>query len=688
MKSVLCGLLILACGCCFAEQPQGGYVVGNFNISAQIGDLNGPVSWIKTNPARLGVWLQNFGRGELWVEGAGHPNRKLTLRPGKITREYPEYKGIFDAEGQVQVDVDAFAPVSLNADANFLPVIIYQVRITARRPWRGSIGYTLQQTLRRDPATTENEDDDTTPWPNQTQVVRTDTHAAVIRGPAFLAVVGHSRSPVTFSKDGEPLEVSVPLNVRAGAVETLAFVVGRFDQQGSYVLQAATPDRLLDTLTSRLAPLADELHDFVHMVPRTGDARIDRYLPWYISAGILLTKGNSSGDILTMGYRELNPRDSFWTSGIHLVLWRDLERRMIQELAQNQHADGRIPVTILPTIDRGTEIDSNTYFILRVARYYRWYRDDVLLRELWPAVQKAVEYLAKRDTEHVGVPKQLSYWADWKDVPAVEGRIYAPYFALLWLASVREASEVAVALHDQESATRYKELGDRAEKFINTNWDQGGLWNGDNYVDRWDDGRRPHYVLEDQTVGGYFDVIPQNRLNLIYKQLQANETRWGVRETFPYNPNWTEEMGGTPGNYHNGGIWPHLNFIDAAERYVHGRGVDAERIIHEVGEADLDAHGDDKPNEFLNGNNGENAGCAVQGWDADLFSTVYFGAFGISRTSKQQIDIRVHIPPGRDFSSRLMLPECRGTLSRHSDELKWNEDHEGCRQKGITVSVR
>ena len=688
MKSVLCGLLILACGCCSAELPQGGYVVGNFSISAQMSDSGGQVSWIKTNPATLGVWLQNFARGELWVKDNGHPNRKLSLRPGKVSREYPEYKGVFDAEEQVQIDVDAFAPVSLDADTNFLPVIVYQLRVTAKRSWRGSIGYTLQQTPRQDPTAAENEDVDTTPWPSTARVVLTNKHAAIIRGPAFLAVVRPPRSPVTFSKDGEPLEESVPLSVRAGAVVTLAFVVGRFDQQGAYALQAATPDKLLDTLTSRLDSLADQLHSFVQMIPRTGDARIDRYLPWYMSAGILLTKGDRSGDILTMGYSELNPRDSFWTSGIHLVFWRDLERRMIQELAQNQHADGRSPVTILPIIDRGSEIDSNTYFILRVARYYRWYRDDAQLRKLWPAVQKSIDYLAKRDTEHVGVPKQLSYWADWKDVPAVEGRMYAPYFALLWLASVREASELAIALHDQASATRYKELGDRAEKFINANWDQGGLWNGERYVDRWDDGRRPHYVLEDQTVGGYFDVIPQNRLNMIYEQLRTNETAWGVRETFPYNANWTESMGGTPGNYHNGGIWPHLNFIDAAGRYVHGRGVDAERIIHEVGEADLDAHGDDKPNEFLNGNTGENAGCSVQGWDADLFSAVYFGAFGISRISKQQIDMRVHIPAGRDFSSRLMLPNCQGTLSRHAGELKWEEDHDGCRQKGITVSVR
>ena len=147
-------------------------------------------------------------------------------------------------------------------------------------------------------------------------------------------------------------------------------------------------------------------------------------------------------------------------------------------------------------------------------------------------------------------------------------------------------------------------------------------------------------------------------------------------------------MGGTPGNYHNGGIWPYLNFVDVTDRYLSGRGVQAERIIHEVGHEDLDAHGDERPGEFLNRDTGANAGFEVQGWDAALFSAVYFRAFGIVRSSMGQIDIRVHISQGRDFSTRLMLPECRGMLSRHAGELAWSEDQEECHKKGIAVSAR
>jgi len=44
------------------------------------------------------------------------------------------------------------------------------------------------------------------------------------------------------------------------------------------------------------------------------------------------------------------------------------------------------------------------------------------------------------------------------------------------------------------------------------------------------------------------------------------------------------------------------------------------------------------------------------GLDAALFSAIYFGAFGIERVSTSEIDIHVHIPHSRDFSTVLVLP--------------------------------
>jgi glycogen debranching enzyme len=247
---------------------------------------------------------------------------------------------------------------------------------------------------------------------------------------------------------------------------------------------------------------------------------------------------------------------------------------------------------------------------------------------------------------------------------------------------------LASALNDTSSAARYTALADRAAAFINRPFTEGGMWSGRNYVERWADGMLRPYVLEDQLIGAYFHVIPSDRLHQIYEQIRANETPWGVREKFPYQRGWTEENGGTGGNYHNGGIWPYLNFVDAKGRYLNGYTDDAERIIHEVGRADIDAGGDEKPGEYLNGDTGANRGFSVQGWDAALFSAICFGAFGLERSSTSRIDIRPNVPLSRDFSTRLVLPPCTGTLTRRAGAFVWHEEQDECVRRGIGVVVK
>lgn len=657
----------------------GGYVVGNFGISAQIDETDGPHAWVKVNPPKLGVWLQNFAQGELWIRETGLSTRRLHLSVIKVSRLYPEYEATFDGEGKLKLTVNMFAPLSIDSKIGFLPGLIIRTRLTSYRHWNGAIGYTLTQ------ATAEpNSDDDATPWPEETRSYRTVHSAGAMRGPAFVGITGLPTEAVDRVGEQNRLSVSTPITVGPNAEFSTSFIVGSFDTNGFYAREAPTAESLIERIASNVDTLHDQLQVFEDSLPRTGDSKIDEYLRWYASAGILLTKADRDGDVLTMGYRELNQRDSFWTSGIHLVFWKDLEKKMILEGVREQLLSGRVPTTILPQIDRGDEIDSSEYFILRVARYYRWYRDDELLHQAWRSIQKAIDYLVSRDTDHVGVPLQLSYWADWKDVPGVQGRKYAPHFAVLWLAVLKSGSELAVDVNDPAAATRYKSLQDRAAAFINRPFQQGGLWNGSNYADQWADGRRPKYVLEDQVIGSYFDVIPEGRLKVLYRRLNASETQWGVRETFPYISGWTEETGGQGGNYHNGGIWPWLNFADAKGRYTHGHADDAERIIREVGHADLDAGGDEKPGEYLNGDSGTNRGFPIQGWDADLFSAIYFGALGLDRASPSRISIHVHIPK-RDFSTVILLPTCRGTLRRQGGKLSWVEDQNGCATQRIKV---
>lgn len=115
---------------------------------------------------------------------------------------------------------------------------------------------------------------------------------------------------------------------------------------------------------------------------------------------------------------------------------------------------------------------------------------------------------------------------------------------------------------------------------------------------------------------------PDKALKIIESLNEMSLTPYGVAETFPYYP---KEFGLDPATYHNGAVWPWVNFMDCWARIRLGQKDDAIDIIKRVGRADIIASGDWSANEHINSLTGENLGFHIQGWSAALFGTVYFG---------------------------------------------------------------
>jgi glycogen debranching enzyme len=161
-------------------------------------------------------------------------------------------------------------------------------------------------------------------------------------------------------------------------------------------------------------------------------------------------------------------------------------------------------------------------------------------------------------------------------------------------------------------------------------------------------------------VGLFFQVVEPSKAASVLESLRANETQWGVRESFPYVQVF-EPHTGEAGNYHNGGIWPWINFVDVTGRYLYGRAADAERIIRNLARADLLQ--DWTPHEYLNGDTGTNRGYPIQGWNGAIFAALYRGAFGIERTSATELRIRPRVID-RDFDTWLVLPGGTARIKR------------------------
>lgn len=582
------------------SQPLDGYPIANFAVTANVsadGDLFGRVLH---NRGKLGKWLTDLGGLRLMlravpsaedaavVAGANAPEYPLSsFRQKEVRRAFPFVTASLKDHPAIRSEISytVWAPMGLDdLDTATLPVL--QLELTLTNP--SDVPETLMLVWRSDS-------------------------------------LGRSPSPqhdyTVFAETAPLLPQCVTL--APGETETLRCALALYNERDYAAIRFHTKDEIERYVYAHWDALKHATEAFEAQIPRTGDPELDDILRWYMVPGVALTKCTNKGQVVTLGYCELNQRDSYWASWLHLVLMPTAERTMIEESIGGMRPSGKVPTCILPRIDRKDDIDINAFFLLRFYRYYHYYNDRAFLETYWDALKKAADWLLSRDLDGIGLPKQTSTWADWKDVSGVEGRTYSPYACLVYTAAMRRMAAMAADLQDTDAQQLYAAAAERAYRRINQPRSEGGLWNGRYYCQRWEDGRTDDRLLQDQTVGILFDVIPRTRAQSIVRALnRTSRTAWGIAETWPYYP---ADFGFAPGTYHNGGIWPWLSFVDDWGRLRLGRRREALDLVKTVARADLQESGDWAANEHLNSQTGENLGFQLQGWNAGLFGFVWFG---------------------------------------------------------------
>jgi hypothetical protein len=579
-----------------------GYPVANFAITANASADGNLYGNIMQNPGRLGEWLNSKGAVTLAIERNGQAHPFSGFKQKTIQRAFPFVKNTYEQSPLTAVAfrLTTFCPLAINdVVTSSLPALLLE--LTCTNP--SSSEETLTLTLTPETLLAE------------AQAIGKDNYSGAANAQCQITC-----DAITQWHDGA---LHIPLALKAREEKTLHIALSFYDEQWISANQFANVDEITFFIHKNWPVLKEKTTLFNAAIPQTGDAELDDYLRWYLIPGISLTKCTKNNEILTMGYRELNQRDSYWTSWLHLVLFKDAEYRMIAESIAAQQPSGKIPTTILPLIERHDDLDINAFFILRAARYYQYYHDHESLAACWPALKKAMDWLLSRDTGGDGLPVQVSFWGDWKDVGGVQGRKYSPFSGLIYLAALKQMEFLSRETGDAESLEKYHAAYLKGYGFINLPVEDGGLWNGNYYCQRWHDGTVNDHLLQDQTIGILFDVVPQDRAEKIIQTLNEKSlTAYGIAETTPYYP---ASWGYEPATYHNGGVWPWLSFMDCWARIRQGQTTEAIALIKRVAHADLVASGDWSPNEHINSLTGENLGFQLQGWNAGLFGLVYFG---------------------------------------------------------------
>ncbi len=645
----------------FENEAKSGLVIGNSTISASVTPMGRLYGRILYNPPSFECEnnsLREAGESGFVFELDGKCACDSELNWNVNENAYPKYMADSSLSFDIDLSVCAFSPLSSNdEDLIFTPCTVTEYTFTNNSDTSKSVKVTCEWHPTADALRYS--------FGKFTEVKSiSDGHYITEQGDAFISAFGCSSAEGAYSEDNGEFYLAVNVYVPAKSSITSVFLLGIFHRDHRFRMRFDTSSDVCKYVRNSYSFIRREIDDFISIIPNVGDEKIYLYTRWYMQAAVLLTKSTRTGEVMTMGYTELNQRDSFWTSFLHVSLWSGLEREIIRLSARWMRPDGKIPTTILPRIERDFDIDINEYFCLRIARYYRYHKDMSFLEETYDAYRRSVDFLITFDRDGDGIPEQdtpdndMAFWGDWKDVLGVTGRKLAPHFALLWLAVLKEGAYLAGEMEDPSTKAKYDAIYAKAYEKINLDVKDGGLWLGDHYAEVWYDGREMTEVLEDQAVGMIWGVVPEERIPLIYKALSRSENEFGIRETFPYRP---DSFGYFGGDYHNGGIWPYLMFCDIMGRYLTGNAGDAERLIGKVGHYDLEVPGDFAPNEYMNGDTGENCGKEIQGWSSALYGALTHGAFKISHTGEREITVKVNFK-GRDFETLLVLPKRFGRV--------------------------
>ena len=593
---------------CFTLHAQvkpaaGGYPIANFALTVNVSEQGDMYGQVLQNVGKLGGWLLDRGPVRVELEKDGKKETLSQFKDKDIRRVFPFVEAEYAKSSHISsnIKLKTFCPLAVNdAETSSLPVLMLEMECT--NPTRKEETFTIVVKPGNEICGQMSSDNEG------------KRSVASNRSFAVAADVDAEWSGNVFR---------VPVVLKGKEMKTVRIAISLYDSDWISARNFASAGEVVKHACSVWDILETKTEEFSQAIPETGIEDVDTYLRWYMVPAISLTRYNKKGEILTMGYMELNPRDSYWTTWVHLLLYKDAERKMIEECLAAVSPAGKMPTTILPVIEREDDLDINAFLILRAARFYQLYHEKDKLLSYWPVLKKAMDWLISRDTKGKGLPRQVSFWGDWKDVKGVEDREYSPFSALVYLAALKKMMYMGEECGDSVAIEKYEDAYRKGYDILNKPVEEGGMWNGRYYCQLWKDGSVNDKLLEDQTIGILFDVVPRDKaLKIIESLNEMSLTPYGVAETFPYYP---KEFGLDPATYHNGAVWPWVNFMDCWARIRLGQKDDAIDIIKRVGRADIIASGDWSANEHINSLTGENLGFHIQGWSAALFGTVYFG---------------------------------------------------------------
>lgn len=274
-------------------------------------------------------------------------------------------------------------------------------------------------------------------------------------------------------------------------------------------------------------------------------------------------------------------RDSYWTSGMILMIEPYVVRDQIFLLASGIEPNGSTPSAI-PIDENDASIplwlehhDAGLYFIMMVYDYISWTGDTTILREMvngrsiFTTMEDVVSFLSTRDTDGNLLPeKNGNPLQDWLDSIPRPGEVFSNQ--VLYYKALRDLVEISELVDEPTHALAFHRQSILIRYMINKQF-----WNENKgyYFESCNQGVCEDRLTNESALALLYDIVPSDNRNQFFGSLRRLETKvnssmsygdWGVLNAWPLYD------GFDPYTYQNGTDWPFLDGINAGARLLHG----------------------------------------------------------------------------------------------------------------------
>ncbi len=263
--------------------------------------------------------------------------------------------------------------------------------------------------------------------------------------------------------------------------------------------------------------------------------------------------GAAENDFLRRpGYGWYFGRDGVWSAlAADAYGGGDLAEEALRFLARYQDVDGKILHELSPGwVAHYDAADSTPLFLLGLEHHVRTTGNRELLRELWPSVRRAMDYLDSTDTDGDGLIENTNVGHGWIEGGKFYGAHTTLYLAGVWTATLEAVARMAEWVVDDDLQQTAAERAQTARSAVNDGyWDP--LERRYHYGKRSDGSYMSHHTIL-SAVPALLGVTDRDKTRPMIERFgsAAITSDWGARMAPRSNPDYN------PTGYHDGSVWP------------------------------------------------------------------------------------------------------------------------------------